>query len=150
MDLLPNFEVRLAQNPNDLYAVQRLRFDVFVSEMGAIGLGIDFDQKLELDEYDPHCSHLMLLDRARGAALEDQVVGAYRLLTMQGAKDAGGFYSATEFDLSALLQSKRPLIELGRSCLRKPYRGGEAMFQAGCARGGRNSFWDGKLCGHRC
>ena len=128
MNLLPNFEVRLAQNPEDLYAVQRLRYDVFVNEMGAMGLGVDFDQKLETDEYDPHCLHLMLLDLARGAALEDQVVGAYRLLTMQGAKAAGSFYSATEFDLSVLLQSKRPLIELGRSCLRKAYRGGEAMF----------------------
>ena len=128
MDFLPNFEVRLAQSAEDLFTVQRLRYDVFVSEMGALGLGIDFDQKLELDGYDPHCLHLMLLDLARGAILEDQLVGVYRLLTTQGANAAGSFYSAAEFDLSALLKSKRPLIELGRSCLRRSYRGGEAMF----------------------
>ena len=128
MDLSPKFEVRLAHNSEDLRAVQRLRYDIFVSEMGATGLGIDCDQMLEIDDYDPHCLHLILFDLSRGAALDDQVVGAYRLLTIEGAKAAGSFYSESEFDLSPLLQSKRPIMELGRSCLRKPYRDGEAMF----------------------
>ena len=41
---------------------------------------------------------------------------------------AGGFYTASEFDLAPLVQTGRPMMELGRSCLRKPYRGGAAMF----------------------
>ena len=128
MDLAPNFTVRLAKNTADLHAVQRLRYDVFVRELGASGEGIDHDRRLEQDAYDPHCLHLMLLDLSRGEKLVDQLVGVYRLLTMQGAEAAGSFYSASEFDLLPLLDSKRPMIELGRSCLRKAYRGGEAMF----------------------
>ena len=128
MELASNFIVRLAENSADLHAVQRLRYDVFVCELGAGGAGIDHDRQLEQDVFDPHCLHLMLLDLSRGEALVDQLVGVYRLLTMQGATAAGGFYSASEFDLSPLLDSKRQMIELGRSCLRKAYRGGEAMF----------------------
>ena len=128
MKLLPSFEVRLAENVTDLYAVQRLRYEVFVRELGANGGGIDHCLGIERDDYDPHCLHLMLLDKTRGDVLEDQLVGVYRILTMRGAQASGGFYSASEFNLSPLLDSKRQLIELGRSCLRKSYRGGEAMF----------------------
>ena len=36
--LMPaEFEVRLAKNAEDLLAVQRLRYDVFVQELGASG-----------------------------------------------------------------------------------------------------------------
>ena len=49
MDLAPNFTVRLAKNTADLHAVQRLRYDVFVRELGASGAGIDHDRRLEQD-----------------------------------------------------------------------------------------------------
>jgi len=38
------------------------------------------------------------------------------------------FYSEDEYDLTALRQSDRNLLELGRSCLHADYRGGMAMF----------------------
>jgi putative hemolysin len=44
------------------------------------------------------------------------------------ADHAGGFYTATEYDLSPLLESGRRLLELGRSCVHRDYRGGPAMF----------------------
>ena len=69
MKLLPSFEVRLAENVTDLYAVQRLRYEVFVRELGANGGGIDHCLGIERDDYDPHCLHLMLLDKARGDVL---------------------------------------------------------------------------------
>jgi putative hemolysin len=44
------------------------------------------------------------------------------------AEAAGSFYSASEYDLAPLLSSGRSLLELGRSCLHRDYRGGMAMF----------------------
>jgi putative hemolysin len=44
------------------------------------------------------------------------------------AEAAGGFYSAGEYDLDPLVTSGRPILELGRSCLHRDYRGGLAMY----------------------
>ncbi len=119
------FDVRLAQGPADLRAVQALRYDVFVTEGGASGHMIDHDAGLERDAFDAHADHLLLCDKTQPAAQE--VVGAYRLMTVAQAERAGGFYSASEFDLVPLMTSGRKVLELGRSCLRKPYRGGAGL-----------------------
>ncbi len=120
----PRFRVALAQSADDLRAAQRLRYRVFVEELGGGGAMVDHADALERDRFDPLCDHLLLFDDARDA---DPVVGAYRLLTDAGAEKAGGFYSETEYDLSALRRTGRPLLELGRSCLHPDYRGGAAM-----------------------
>jgi 1-acyl-sn-glycerol-3-phosphate acyltransferase len=43
------------------------------------------------------------------------------------AQAAGQFYSEDEYDLGPLRASDRRLLELGRSCLHRDYRGGTAM-----------------------
>ena len=123
-----DFEVRLSKSADDLRAVQRLRYDVFVRELGASGPRLDHDLEIEADAFDAYSEHLMVLDRRRGADLASQLVGVYRMMSQAGAEDAGGFYTASEFDLAPLVQTGRQMMELGRSCLRKPYRGGPAMF----------------------
>ena len=128
MLMSPVFEVRLAKDAEDLLAVQRLRYDVFVRELGAGGPAVDHDLEIEADAFDGHCEHFMLLDRTRGADLTAQLVGVYRIMNRSGAEAAGGFYTASEFDLAPLLETGRPMLEIGRSCLSKPYRGGSAMF----------------------
>lgn len=125
----PDFEVIFASTDAHLHAVQALRYDVFISELGGDGAMVDHALGLECDQYDAYSRHLLLLDRARTGGLKKQVVGAYRLLDQAGAAQAGGFYSEDEYDLSALLNSKRSLLELGRSCLHPDYRGGTAMFE---------------------
>jgi len=119
----PQFEIKFAATPDDLRAAQRLRYDVFVLEMGSDGTLVDHDARLEQDSYDDQCLHLILFDRARAPG--DQAVGVYRLLPEDRAVQ--GFYSETEYDLAPLLQSGRKLLELGRSCLHRDYRGGMAM-----------------------
>ncbi len=118
------FAVRLARDSADLRAAQRLRYDVFVTELGGDGALVDHDQKLEQDRFDPHFDHLLLIDHER----DDAVVGVYRLLLDRKADLMGEFYSEGEYDLSVLRQSGRRLLELGRSCLAPEYRGGEGMF----------------------
>lgn len=124
----PQFALRFARDAADLRAVQRLRYDVFVAELGGDGPMVDHDARLEADELDPHFSHLMLLDEARGGDVEAQVVGVYRLMDDAQAAGVGRFYSEAEYDLTPLKTSGRKLLELGRSCLHRDYRGGAAMF----------------------
>lgn len=122
---IPDFTTRLARSPSEVAAGQRLRYGVFVEEMGGDGALVDHDARLERDEFDTHAEHLLLLDRARST--EEQVVGVYRLLDRAGARAAGRFYSESEYDLSPLIDGGRPVLELGRSCLHPQYRGGVGM-----------------------
>lgn len=124
----PYFQVRLARDERDLLAAQRLRYEVFVEELGGDGALVDHAQRLERDEFDPVFEHLLLIDNRRDAKALDDVVGVYRLLTDEAAARFGRYYSEGEYDLSALRQSGRKLVELGRSCVHADYRGGTAMF----------------------
>ena len=122
----PSYRVDLAQTSDDLRAAQRLRYEVFVAELGGEGESVDHRARLEIDAFDAQAEHLLLRDMQRDP--DDQVVGVYRLMTEDGAAQGPGFYSASEFDLSPLTGSGRSLMELGRSCLHASYRGGDAMF----------------------
>lgn len=124
----PQFLVKLAESAEDLRAAQRLRYEVFVDELGGGGALVDHTARLEIDRFDPYFDHLMLLDKARGGDVSEQIVGVYRVLRDDQAQAAGQFYSEDEYDLTALKQTGRKLLELGRSCLHTEYRGGAAMF----------------------
>jgi putative hemolysin len=119
-------EARLASTPAEIEAAQRLRYDVFYREMQAeptpemAATGRDFDR------YDAFCDHLLVFDMEEG----EKVVGCYRLLRHAVARENGGFYSAAEYDLGALLAAAGPndkLLELGRSCVAKDYRSSAVM-----------------------
>ncbi|MFN3936121.1 MAG: GNAT family N-acetyltransferase [Gemmobacter sp.] len=124
----PHLTLRLARDDRDLRAAQRLRYEVFVSELGGDGPLVDHAERLERDEFDPHFDHLLLIDRRRDAAALDDVVGVYRLLPWDRAAAIGRYYSEGEYDLSPLKATGRRLLELGRSCVHRDYRGGTAMF----------------------
>ncbi|MGJ5619171.1 GNAT family N-acetyltransferase [Sulfitobacter sp. MF3-043] len=117
-----DFHVKLAQTAEELRAAQRLRYQVFVRELGGGGALVDHDAELERDELDPFFDHLLLYDQRTGS-----VVGVYRLMRPEKAREAGRFYSEGEYDLAPLLASGRRILELGRSCLHPDYRGGMAM-----------------------
>ncbi|MEM8554908.1 MAG: GNAT family N-acyltransferase [Pseudomonadota bacterium] len=122
----PAFEVRLARSDAEIRASQRLRYDVFVRELGADGDLVDHDACIEADRYDPLYDHMILLDHARPEPIP--VVGVYRLMPSDRAEQLGGFYTEDEYDLTPLKSSGRKLLELGRSCLHRDYRGGAAMY----------------------
>lgn len=122
------FDIRIATCDADLRAAQRLRYDVFVEELGGDGALVDHDARLERDEFDPVVDHLILVDTRRDASAFDHVVGVYRLLPGARAAEFGRFYCDSEYDLSVLKSSGRNLLELGRSCVHADYRGGSGMF----------------------
>lgn len=121
----PKIETKLAETADERHASQRLRYEVFVKELGGGGEGVDHAKQLECDMFDQYADQLIAIDRANG----DAVVGVYRLMTTDMAQRAGRFYSEHEFDLTTLKASGRRLLELGRSCVHRDYRSGTTMFQ---------------------
>ena len=119
------FHVRLARSEADLRHAQRLRYRVFVQELGSDGPLVDHQAQLETDRFDPSYDLLLLIDP--GEPRDGGVIGVYRLMREDQAARAGQFYSDDEYDLSVLKSSGRRLLELGRSCLAAPYRGGMGM-----------------------
>jgi len=122
------YTVRLATSPGDLRAAQRLRYQVFVAELGGGGPLVDHANRLERDAFDPHFDHLLLVDRRVDPAGDGHVIGAYRVMPGDRRAAAGRFYSETEFDIRPLIASGKRLLELGRSCVHIDHRGGTAMF----------------------
>lgn len=114
------FTISLAKTQAEVTEAQRLRYDVFVAELGGDGPLVDHENHLEIDRFDPFFDHLLLRDGAR-------VVGVYRVLREDQAQAAGQFYSEDEYDLTALRRSGRKLLELGRSCMAPEYRGGTGL-----------------------
>ena len=122
------YSLRLARDLRDLRAAQHLRYQVFVRELGAAGPLVDHSAELERDEFDPHVDHLLLIDNRADPETLTDVVGVYRLLPPDRLALTGDYYCASEFDLTPLMISGRPLLELGRSCVHPDHRGGAAMY----------------------
>jgi putative hemolysin len=120
-------EVRLAQTAAEVRQAQKLRYRVFYKEGSAIPNPARLFARRDIDGYDAICDHLLVVDHAardRTALNRPAVVGTYRLLRQPLAEEYGGFYTASEFDISALItrHSRLQFLELGRSCVLSPYR----------------------------
>jgi len=112
-----NLAVTLARSAFEVREAQRLRYRIFAEECGA--RLPNHSSGIDEDEFDSYCDHLFVRDTDRG-----EVVGTYRMLTSWKAKEAGRFYSETEFDLTKLKPLVPRLVEVGRSCIHSDYRQG--------------------------
>jgi putative hemolysin len=118
-------EVRLAETESEVKAAQRLRYRVFYEEMTAIPSSAMREQRMDFDQFDAFCDHLLVIDRE----LIDEdgqpaVVGTSRLMRDVDAKRAGGFYTSGEYDIAEILSElgSGNLVEIGRSCILRDYR----------------------------
>lgn len=115
----PQLIAKWAQTPSELLAIQRLRAEVFGKEYG---ISFDGPQGIDTDRLDLYCEHLMVYDVANSC-----VVATTRVLDAENAKAAGGFYSANEFDVTAITNLQGRVLELGRTCVDPEYRSGAAI-----------------------
>ena len=124
----PNLIYSLARSTAEVAEAQRLRYKVFAEEMGARLSGHD---GRDIDGFDPLCDHLLVRDQDTG-----EVVGTYRMLEPHMAAEAGGYYSAGEFDLTRLMHLAPGMVEVGRSCVHADYRNGAtiSLLWAGLAK----------------
>jgi putative hemolysin len=117
------YVVRLAETSEKIDEALKLRFEVFNLELGE-GLDSSFLTGRDRDEFDVSCDHLIITDQTNG-----NVVGTYRLRTIEMAKHADGFYSAGEFDLSYLPEAVlNQALELGRACIAQSHRNRQVLF----------------------
>jgi putative hemolysin len=126
-----DLEVRLAVAANEVRASQALRYRVFYREMSARAGTRARVTRRDRDQFDRICDHMLVVDHAarrRGVPLlrgsAGRVVATYRLLPQDVAEANGGFYTQDEYDLAPLIARHRDkyFLELGRSCVLKPYR----------------------------
>lgn len=115
----PKLAYSFARNPSEVAEAQRLRYKIFSEEMGA---ELQANDGLDQDGFDAFCDHLLVRDTDSG-----EVVGTYRILDPFMAIEAGGYYSAGEFDLSRLMHLAPSMVELGRSCVHPDYRNGATI-----------------------
>ena len=108
--------ISLARTQAEVEEAQRLRYKVFAEEMGAQLSGTG---GLDVDGFDRFCDHLIVRESAT-----NQVIGTYRILSPEKANEAGGYYSAGEFDLSRLAHLTDRTVEVGRACVHQNYRNG--------------------------
>lgn len=130
-DANPSFSklsLSLASTEEEVKEVQRLRYKVFIEAMGLAALANA--EGLDRDEFDEHCDHLIVRDTKTL-----KVVGTYRILGPNAARNLGRFYSETEFDLSRLHNIRDSIAEAGRACIHPDYRSGAVimMLWAGLA-----------------
>src|SRR5690606_26129219 len=109
-----------------------LRSQVFYDELSAHADSITRARRFDCDGFDGICDHLLVIEQEHDPSIarpirvaDGEVVGTYRLLRQEVAELNGGFYTADEFDIAPLVEVRRPdlrFLELGRSCVLKPYR----------------------------
>lgn len=121
------YRVKLAETEEERLGAQRLRYRVFVEEMGAAVTPEQRAARREWDAFDPFFDHLILTSEEPVADPLDRVVGVYRLMRREAAQAGIGFYGAAEYDLSLIETSPRESLELGRSCVAAGHRGGPGM-----------------------
>lgn len=137
----PSFSVHWASTPEQVAEAQRLRFRVFVDELGArLKMTSDVPPAHDIDAFDPFCDHLLV--SAQGSPQHGSVVATCRVLTPAGARRAGGLYTSSEFDLDPLRDLLPRTIEMGRVCIDPAWRNGLVVMAMWRAVGERMAAQD--------
>ncbi|VFU10376.1 GNAT family N-acetyltransferase [Methylocella tundrae] len=126
------FEIRLATTKKEIRKAQRLRYEVFYEEGGAIANQASALVRRDICPFDAFCDHLLVIDMDRVNRFgrpKPKIVGTYRLLRRDVAERHHGFYSQREFDIAPLLarHANKRFLELGRSCVHPQYRSKRAI-----------------------
>ena len=120
--------------------------DVFRAEPGfSLPAG---SEDLDADHFDAFCDHVLVRENSTGA-----IVGCYRMLPPTASDAAGGYYTATEFDISELNARENGIVEMGRACVHPDHRSGSVLglMWAGILHyldvtGSRARSWDACRC----
>ncbi len=104
--------LKTVDQTSELKEVMQLRARVFSAEYGAKSAS----GGLDIDPFDFHCDHLVIVEKSSGT-----IIGTYRVLC---SRFTANFYSETEFELGDFLRAPGTKIELGRACIEPAHRRG--------------------------
>ncbi|MDZ4253041.1 MAG: GNAT family N-acyltransferase [Sulfuritalea sp.] len=114
------YTVALARSEEEVREAQRLRYKVFVEELGA-----RIHSRLphhDIDHYDAFCEHLIVRE-----SQTERIVGTYRILSPTAARRVGNYYSENEFYINRLQNLRGRMVEVGRSCIHPEHRSGAVI-----------------------
>ncbi|MDP2133632.1 MAG: GNAT family N-acyltransferase [Sulfuritalea sp.] len=114
------YTVALARSEEEVREAQRLRYRVFVEELGAHLQCRIPDHDIDL--YDPFCEHLIVRENHA-----NRIVGTYRILSPTAARRVGSYYSESEFFINRLQNLRSRMVEVGRSCIHPEHRSGAVI-----------------------
>ncbi|MCL2629743.1 MAG: GNAT family N-acetyltransferase [Alphaproteobacteria bacterium] len=109
------FSVRLAKTKAERKAFLKLRYKIFVEEEGKTPSEEEKQSREEVTEFDAYSEYMLVFHKKK-------VIGGYRIISRKAAEENGGFYTATEFDISKIKKIRGNIIEMSRACVAKKYR----------------------------
>jgi len=80
------------------------------------------EPSLDKDRFDDACHHLIVKE-----PVTNRIVAYSRIITSEIAQLHHGFYTASEFDLSAIIDPQKRYMEIGRTCVSDDHRTGSAI-----------------------
>lgn len=110
------YSLKMATMPMEVHAAQRLRFEVFNTELQE-GLLSSHASGLDCDAFDAVCDHLLVVHRPSA-----RVVGTYRMQSGRTALQRIGYYCAQEFKFESYEPFRSEIVELGRACIAREHR----------------------------
>jgi putative hemolysin len=109
-----SYLIKTAETSSEIIESFRLRDEVFNQEFRGIEKA-----SLDFDKFDYYFDHLIIVRKDT-----KKIIGTYRLNCSSYSKES---YTALEFDVDSILQTKGPVLELGRACIHKDYRKGSVI-----------------------
>jgi putative hemolysin len=117
------YTVRYARTAREVRSALELQYKVFNLELENDFIAPIFDEPDE-DILPANCLYLIVLEKN-----SDQVVGTYRICTLEMARDARNFFSAQEFLLEELpAEFLSQAIEISRLCILREHRNKQVLF----------------------
>ncbi len=116
------FITSLARTGSELEEAQRLRYKVFIEEMGTTWDCAS--EKSDYDNIDLYCEHLLVRDNSN-----NKVISTCRILPPEQAQARGSYFTEAEFDLSRLFQIRDQIAEVSHLCCHRGYRDRETIAQ---------------------
>lgn len=129
------YTVKIAESDEEVDAALRLRYKVFVQELGR-----DFDTEEERDHdiYDDQCHHMIVVEKST-----NNVIGTYRLQSQELAQKGRGFYTYKRFELDQLPKNVHQKgVEVGRACVEGKHRNGRVLYLLWKGMAGYLEYYD--------
>ncbi|MEL6478625.1 MAG: GNAT family N-acyltransferase [Pseudomonadota bacterium] len=109
------YRARIADGAEDIRACQHLRYLTFIEQRGLSEQSNS--ERVDIDEFDPHCAHLMVEDVKSG-----QLVCTFRMMPLTDGSEIWRSYSAKYYELSALEAFPGKMVEMGRFCIHPAWK----------------------------
>jgi putative hemolysin len=115
----------MAATEADVIRCQQLRYLAFIEGRGLNRAGVEDGSgvsgggtaRLDHDEFDPLCHHLMIEETRTG-----KLVCCFRMLPLNDGADISRCYSAKYYELSKLAAYPGRMVEMGRFCIHPAHR----------------------------